>query len=173
MATPRPTPIRTATPKPTPRPTATPKPTASLTPLPASRLIRHGSRDVPQIALTFDMGGRVGDALKIMDWLVDHDIHATIFMTGAMADNKNTDAGRNVLASIDAHHALFALGNHSYTHTDFRTLSGSQILPRYGARKRRSRPTARRTCGRTSARRTAATTQESWRRSALPDIAGR
>lgn len=128
MATPRPTPVRTATPKSTPRPTATPKPAASPTPSPASRLTRHGSRDVPRIALTFDMGGRVGDALKIMDWLVDHDTHATIFVTGAMADNKNTDAGRNVLASIDANPALFTLGNHSYTHTDFRTLSGSQIL---------------------------------------------
>jgi peptidoglycan/xylan/chitin deacetylase (PgdA/CDA1 family) len=127
-ATPRPTPVRTATPKPTPRPTATLRPADSPTPSPASRLIRHGSRDVPRIALTFDMGGRVGDALKIMDWLVDRDIHATTFMTGAMADNKNTDAGRNVLASIDAHPALFTLGNHSYTHTDFRTLSRSQIL---------------------------------------------
>ena len=127
-ATPRPTPVRTATPKPTPRPTATPRPAASPTPSPASRLIGHGSRDVPRIALTFDMGGRVGDAPKIMDWLVDRDIHATIFMTGAMADNKNTDAGRNVLASIAAHPALFTLGNHSYTHTDFRTLSGSQIF---------------------------------------------
>ena len=50
-----------------------------------------------EIALTFDMGGRVGDALAIVDWLVDHDVHATIFMTGAMADNPNTDAGRQVL----------------------------------------------------------------------------
>ena len=50
-------------------------------------------------ALTLDMGGRVGDALAIVDWLVDHEVHATIFMTGAMADNPNTDAGRQVLAS--------------------------------------------------------------------------
>jgi peptidoglycan/xylan/chitin deacetylase (PgdA/CDA1 family) len=77
--------------------------------------------------LTFDMGGRVGDALAIVDWLVDHDIHATIFMTGAMADNPNTDAGRQVLAMIDAHPGVFTLGNHSYTHRDFRTLSASEI----------------------------------------------
>ena len=73
------------------------------------------------------MGGRVGDALAIVDWLVDHDVHATIFMTGAIADNPNTDAGRRVLAIIDAHPELFALGNHSYTHRDFRTLSASEI----------------------------------------------
>ena len=43
------------------------------------------------------MGGRVGDALAILDYLVDHRIHATFFMTGSMADNRNTDAGRQVL----------------------------------------------------------------------------
>jgi peptidoglycan/xylan/chitin deacetylase (PgdA/CDA1 family) len=73
------------------------------------------------------MGGRIGDALAIVAWLVDHDAHATVFMTGAMADNKNTDAGRQVLAIVDAHPELFTLGNHSYTHRDFRTLSSSQI----------------------------------------------
>jgi peptidoglycan/xylan/chitin deacetylase (PgdA/CDA1 family) len=73
------------------------------------------------------MGGRVGDALAIVDWLVDHDIHATIFMTGAMAENRNTDAGRQVLAIVDVRPDLFTLGNHSYTHRDFRTLSASEI----------------------------------------------
>jgi peptidoglycan-N-acetylglucosamine deacetylase len=73
------------------------------------------------------MGGRVGDALGIVAWLVDHDVHATIFMTGAMADNPNTDAGRQVLASIGANPWLLTLGNHSYTHRDFRTLDAAQI----------------------------------------------
>ena len=73
------------------------------------------------------MGGRVGDALAIVDWLIAHDVHATIFMTGAMADNANTDAGRQVLARVDSHPELFSLGNHSYTHTDFRTLSPTQM----------------------------------------------
>ena len=80
-----------------------------------------------QIALTLDMGGRVGDALAIVDWLVDHEVHASIFMTGAMAENSNTDAGRRVLAIVDAHPDQFTLGNHSYTHRDFRNLSDSQI----------------------------------------------
>lgn len=79
------------------------------------------------VSLTFDMGGRVGDALAIVNWLVDHETHASIFMTGAMADNVNTDAGRRVLAIIEAHPDLFTLGNHSYTHTDFRDLSAAQI----------------------------------------------
>ena len=74
------------------------------------------------------MGGRVGDALAIVTWLVEHRVHASVFMTGAMADNVNTDAGRRVLEIIDQHPDLFTLGNHSYTHRDFRTLSRAEIL---------------------------------------------
>jgi peptidoglycan/xylan/chitin deacetylase (PgdA/CDA1 family) len=48
-------------------------------------------------------------------------------MTGAMAENRNTDAGRQVLAIIDAQPDLFTLGNHSYTHRDFRTLPAGEI----------------------------------------------
>ena len=73
------------------------------------------------------MGGRIGDAIAIVEWLVDHDVHATIFMTGAMADNRNTDAGRQVLAMVQAHPDLFTVGNHSYTHRDFRTLTAGEI----------------------------------------------
>jgi peptidoglycan/xylan/chitin deacetylase (PgdA/CDA1 family) len=73
------------------------------------------------------MGGRVGDALGIVGWLVAHRVHASIFMTGAMADNVNTDAGRQVLAIVEAHPELFTLGNHSYTHRDFRTLTPAEI----------------------------------------------
>lgn len=73
------------------------------------------------------MGGRVGDAIAIVDWLVDQRVRATVFMTGAMADNPNTDAGRDVLRTIDAHPDLFTLGNHSYTHRDFRDLTAAQI----------------------------------------------
>jgi peptidoglycan/xylan/chitin deacetylase (PgdA/CDA1 family) len=79
------------------------------------------------VALTFDMGGRVGHARAIVNWLVDQGVAATIFMTGEMADNPNTDAGREVLATIDAHPELLGLGNHSYTHRDFRDLSAAEI----------------------------------------------
>jgi peptidoglycan-N-acetylglucosamine deacetylase len=79
------------------------------------------------VALTFDMGGRIGDAIAIMDWLIAHDVRASVFMTGAMADNKNTDAGRVVLARVEAHPRLFTLGNHSYSHPDFRKLTAAQM----------------------------------------------
>jgi peptidoglycan/xylan/chitin deacetylase (PgdA/CDA1 family) len=74
------------------------------------------------------MGGRVGDARAIVEWLVAHEVHATVFMTGAMADNRYTDAGRQVLAMVDAHPELLTLGNHSYSHPDFRTLSASEMV---------------------------------------------
>lgn len=73
------------------------------------------------------MGGRVGDALAITGWLVNEGVPATVFMTGAMADKPSTDAGREVLRTIDAHPDLFTLGNHSYTHRDFRGLTAAEI----------------------------------------------
>lgn len=73
------------------------------------------------------MGGRVGDPVAIVDWLVGHGVHASIFMTGAMADSRATDAGRRVLAIVDAHPDSLTLGNHSYTHRDFRTLIAAEI----------------------------------------------
>jgi len=112
-----------------PLPTPTTAPTVTPTPGPSgpAQLVEHGSRSSDLVALTFDMGGRVDDAVAIVEWLVANRVEATIFMTGAMADNPNTDAGREVLALIDAHPALLDLGNHSYSHPDFRTLTETEM----------------------------------------------
>jgi peptidoglycan/xylan/chitin deacetylase (PgdA/CDA1 family) len=88
----------------------------------------HGSRQSNLVALTFDMGGRVEPALEIVHWLIDNQVPAAIFMTGAMADNPNTDAGREVLRLIDANPGLLGLGNHAYSHTDFRDLTNDQMV---------------------------------------------
>jgi peptidoglycan/xylan/chitin deacetylase (PgdA/CDA1 family) len=108
---------------PTPRPTAAPTPPPSAT----GTLVSNGSRATNQVALTLDMGGRVGDALAIMTWLRDHNVRATIFMTGAMADSTATDAARQVLARVDARPDLFDLGNHSYSHPHMTTLTAAQM----------------------------------------------
>lgn len=89
--------------------------------------VDYGARGTNQVALTLDMGGRVDPALDIMNWLVANQVKATIFMTGAMAENPNTDAGRQVLAIVDAHPELFDLGNHSYSHPDFRERSAAKM----------------------------------------------
>jgi peptidoglycan/xylan/chitin deacetylase (PgdA/CDA1 family) len=114
---------------PTPIPTALPSVSIAPGPTPpadgTSLLVSHGSRDSNAVALTFDMGGRLDPALSIMDWLVDHDVKATIFPTGKTASE--TGIGRDVLARIAAHPELFAIGNHSWDHPDFRELSAAQI----------------------------------------------
>jgi peptidoglycan/xylan/chitin deacetylase (PgdA/CDA1 family) len=70
------------------------------------------------------MGGRVGDAVAIVRWLVEHKVHATIFITGAAADST---AGRQVLEIVDANPALLRAGNHTDTHRDLRDLSAAEI----------------------------------------------
>jgi peptidoglycan/xylan/chitin deacetylase (PgdA/CDA1 family) len=71
------------------------------------------------------MGGRLDPALEIMDWLIAHHVHATIFPTGVMGTT--TATGRAVLARVAAHPDLFDLGNHSWDHPSFTGLDGRQI----------------------------------------------
>jgi peptidoglycan/xylan/chitin deacetylase (PgdA/CDA1 family) len=114
-----------------PLPTSAPTPvqTAEPTSAPATgTLVWNGSRQTDRVALTLDMGGRIEPALAIMTWLRDHGVHATIFMTGSMVDSTVTDAGRQVLARIDARPDLFDLGNHSYGHPDMTTLSVAGMI---------------------------------------------
>jgi peptidoglycan/xylan/chitin deacetylase (PgdA/CDA1 family) len=128
---------------PEPTPTVPPKATASATaratkaptPSPAPKptgasgepsiKVGHGSRSSAKVALTFDMGGRLDPALDIMAWLVDHEVHATIFPTGKAGTT--TDVGRRVLTVAAGRSDLFTLGNHSWSHPDFRDLTEEQI----------------------------------------------
>lgn len=112
------------TPQPTARPSA-PQPTGP----PSSAACRAGNRvaaggeqtfyAVPNaghnVALTFDMGGRLDPALAIMALLVDNHVCATLFPTGAMSQNPN---GQQVLAIVRAHPELFEIGNHTMHHCD-------------------------------------------------------
>ena len=115
------------TPSPAP-PTASPG--ATLVPtLPPSggvaTVVSYGPRGTNQIALTFDMGGRLDPAVDITTWLVDHKVHATLFPTGK--SGTTTDEGQAVLALAAAHAELFDLGNHSWDHPDFTTLTAAQV----------------------------------------------
>ena len=84
-----------------------------------------------EIALTFDMGGRMTDALKIMKWLELERICATIFPTGAAAQ---TTVGRQVMAEIAAHPELFEIGNHTVHHCNLRDGGGGAACPPAGTR---------------------------------------
>jgi peptidoglycan/xylan/chitin deacetylase (PgdA/CDA1 family) len=113
-------PMPTATPVATARPKATSPPTQA-----ASVLVSHGSRSTRRVALTFDGGGRAGDSVAIMRWLGDHNVPATIFITGESAV---TSTGRDVISIINARPDLFDLGNHSYDHPDMSNLTVAHIV---------------------------------------------
>jgi peptidoglycan/xylan/chitin deacetylase (PgdA/CDA1 family) len=69
----------------------------------------------PEVALTFDMGGRLEPALDILNFLIANGICTTLFPTGAMSA---TQTGQRVLAVIRAHPELFEVGNHTMHHCD-------------------------------------------------------
>src|SRR5687767_5427005 len=79
---PTPSPNPNATPDPAtpgPDPTVGPNPTTAGGP---ATVISNGPRSAANIALTFDMGGRLDPAVQIVQWLIDHEVHATLFPTG-------------------------------------------------------------------------------------------
>ena len=118
-------------PTPSPGPTTAPVPSATtaavVTPKPAApaTVISHGTRTVPTIALTFDMGGRLTPAVAIVQWLIDHDVHATLFPTGKLASQ--TPEGIAAMQLAQEHPELFDVGNHSWDHPDFRDLTAAQM----------------------------------------------
>jgi len=114
-----------ATPAATAPPTTAPHPAPSTAPAGPATVISHGPRDSGTIALTFDMGGRVDPAVDIVQWLVDHDVHATLFPTGTAGST--TTLGRAALTLAAAHPELFDIGNHSWSHPNFTTLTATQM----------------------------------------------
>lgn len=68
-----------------------------------------------EVALTFDMGGRMDPAVDIMSFLVANEVCATIFATGVMAQSPQ---GQQVMAIIRSHPELFEVGNHTMHHCD-------------------------------------------------------
>lgn len=102
-------------------PTITPAPTIFL-----PEIIRHGSRNSKEIALTFD--GDMNDFMRgnmlsrkvksyydkrIIDTLMQTNTKATIFLTGMWIELYPTET--KALAA----NPLFELGNHSYSHPSF------------------------------------------------------
>jgi peptidoglycan/xylan/chitin deacetylase (PgdA/CDA1 family) len=84
-----------------------------------------------EIALTFDMGGRLTDALAIMRLLTLERVCATIFPTAVAAD---TTTGRQVMAIVKAHPELFEVGNHTVHHCNLRDGGGGDACPPKGTR---------------------------------------
>jgi peptidoglycan/xylan/chitin deacetylase (PgdA/CDA1 family) len=82
---------------------------------------------VGEIALTFDMGGRLDPALSIVRYLELERICTTLFPTGQMASSA---IGQQVMAEVKAHPELFELGNHTMHHCNLRDGGGgSSVCP--------------------------------------------
>ena len=110
------------TPLPTPTPTSRPTSPPGTACHAGNRAAAAPSavyRSIPtagaEVALTFDMGGRLDPAIQIMNLLVANKVCATIFPTGAMSQSA---IGKQVLAIIKAHSELFEVGNHTMHHCD-------------------------------------------------------
>ena len=110
-------------PTPTVGPSGTPSPT-TVAGAPAT-VLSHGPRGTTSIALTFDMGGRLDPAVEIVQWLIDHGVHATLFPTGKAGTT--TDQGRAALQLAATRPDLFVFGNHSWDHPDFTTLTATEM----------------------------------------------
>ncbi len=92
----------------------------------SSALYRRVATTDREIALTFDMGGRVTPALDILERLIIDRVCATIFPTGAMSQ---TTTGAKVLAMIKAHPELFEVANHTQNHCNLRDGGGGSACP--------------------------------------------
>lgn len=90
------------------------------------RIVRSVPAATGEIALTFDMGGRLVPAMSIVRYLELERICATIFPTGAAA---RTTIGRQVMAEMRAHPELFELGNHTVHHCNLRDGGGGSACP--------------------------------------------
>jgi peptidoglycan/xylan/chitin deacetylase (PgdA/CDA1 family) len=122
---PTPSPGPSADPSPNSDPSPTSLPSATPSAAAPATVIAHGSRTTKTIALTFDMGGRLDPAVDIVQWLIDHDVHATLFPTG-----KSGTATAQGLAAMElaaTRPDLFDFGNHSWDHPDFKTLTSAQV----------------------------------------------
>lgn len=104
---------------------ATARPTAQPTSAPSATVVSHGPRTVKNIALTFDMGGRLDPAVDIVQWLIDNGVHATLFPTGK--SGTQTAQGLAAMQLAATRPDLFDFANHSWDHPDFRDLTKVQM----------------------------------------------
>jgi len=86
-----------------------------------NQLFRALPAGASEIALTFDMGGRIDPGLDIVRRLIVDRVCTTFFPTGAMTA---TTQGQTILRLIGSHPELFELGNHTNHHCNLRDGGG-------------------------------------------------
>jgi peptidoglycan/xylan/chitin deacetylase (PgdA/CDA1 family) len=114
-----------------PSPTPIPIPSGPKAPPPtrpadgSAVLLSNGSRDSQEVALTFDVGGDLDPSLDVINWLIDNDVPATMFVEGQTIST--TDVGRKALDLIAAHPDLFTVGDYSWDGMAYTELTADQI----------------------------------------------
>lgn len=116
--------LPTLTPTPIPTATSTPIPWAS--PMPPAMVITSGDWVEPYVALTFDMCQDplypAGYDAAVVDIFQRYDVPATFFMGGDWMRTHPEET--RLLAS----NPKFELGNHSWDHADFTTLTADEMI---------------------------------------------
>lgn len=130
-----PTPVPTNTPTPTPAPTdpPTPAPTETPTPTPepaagrppaSPEIVYMGNPTAPdgrpQVNLSFDVEGEPELLYQMLDILDEYGVRTTFFMQGAWVE-QYPEATQRI---AERGHEL---GNHSWTHQDFKPLTAEEV----------------------------------------------
>lgn len=82
--------------------------------------ISHGPRDKSNVALTFHANGDTAHTKKLLEILKAHSTPVTVFAVGAWI-KANPGMAK---AMLDAGHDI---GNHTYTHTQMKTISAAKV----------------------------------------------
>jgi peptidoglycan/xylan/chitin deacetylase (PgdA/CDA1 family) len=133
LAVPTPTETPTPTATPEPSPTATPRPTPVSrtdsrmvpTPLVAPPVLQLVQDAGPRIAITFDGNASTNRTAELLDLLQQHDLEATIFLTGQFIERYPSIVRRAVLSGHE-------IGNHTYSHPHLTTYAKNRrhrLLP--------------------------------------------
>ncbi|WP_290758300.1 polysaccharide deacetylase family protein, partial [Exiguobacterium sp. UBA3491] len=88
----------------------------------SSTFVTKGTTTKKVVALTFDDGSDGTNIVKILSVLKSNQVKATFFLTGSGANN-HPQSIKNITTASPTHQ----IGNHSYSHPDFTTLSASQM----------------------------------------------
>jgi len=105
----------------------------------SSREVDSGETGAKLVALTFDAGSSAEPVPQILRALAERGLHCTFFLTGQWIE-RYPDSARQI---AEAGHEL---GNHSWSHPAFTSLSDEQIREQL----RRTEGIARRVCGRST-----------------------
>jgi len=85
------------------------------------RLVYHGNRSKKQVQIGFDVEGNPKILYRILDILAKYHYHTTFFVQGEWA-KAHPDAVKRIASQ--GHE----IGNHSWTHPDFRKLTKEQMV---------------------------------------------